>query len=408
MPETTDLVAADPIVRMAARGWRVVPLHSIIADSTCSCRRGRNCGSAGKHPRSRNGVKDATADAGRITEWAEKWPGCNWGVATGRVSNLLVLDVDPRHGGDQTMVAITRRLGALPITPRVRTGGDGSHLYFAHPAVEAKFRRQLGDGVDIQGNGRYVVAAGSRHVSGRRYAWEVTPDDTPPAELPEPWLQYVLGMIPDPPPGYGGSVTTKNATRTIHVSRGGPDSQVGEAIQETLPSGPGGRNRCLIRFVDRLRRIPQLKGQPASVIREHVAAWHRRALPSIDTEEFSITWHEARWLWEHTDPTKQTFQNIVAVAMDDEAPTWASKYDVATVRLILLCRRLQEHHGANPFYLPYRLAADVAGLKRMAALRRMRRLQADGIIELVRVGDRSRANEWRYVGASDKVSRGES
>ena len=63
-----------------ARGWRVVPLHApVLAVSgppACSCGK-PDCGSVGKHPRTRSGLKAATADADVIGGWWAKWPDTN-------------------------------------------------------------------------------------------------------------------------------------------------------------------------------------------------------------------------------------------------------------------------------------------------------------------------------------------
>src|SRR5262245_32630479 len=43
-----------------AFGWSVVPLHGVDAPG-CTCGK-ENCASPGKHPRTKNGLKDATTD----------------------------------------------------------------------------------------------------------------------------------------------------------------------------------------------------------------------------------------------------------------------------------------------------------------------------------------------------------
>lgn len=157
----------------AKNGWPVVPLHTPSGDGGCSCSRGKECPSPGKHPRTPNGFKDASTDSFQIGEWWEKWPDANIGIVTGAVSGLFVLDVDLRHGGDETLAQMERQYGALPRTAKVRTGG-GWHYYFRHPGGEVRSGK-LGPGIDLKADGGYVVAPPSLHASGQSYEWEVRP-----------------------------------------------------------------------------------------------------------------------------------------------------------------------------------------------------------------------------------------
>ena len=71
----------------------MLPLHTIV-EGQCSCKAGPDCKHPGKHPRTRNGVKDATTDRAIIKTWWKKWPDANVGIATGQPSGIFVLDVD--------------------------------------------------------------------------------------------------------------------------------------------------------------------------------------------------------------------------------------------------------------------------------------------------------------------------
>jgi hypothetical protein len=123
-----------------------------------------------------------------IEHWFRQWPEANVGIVTGAVSGLVVLDVDPRHGGEESLRDLERRFGPLSETLEAQTGGGGRHLYFAHPGGELRNRVGLAPGLDLRGDGGLVVAPPSLHPSGRRYAWTQDPDALPPAPLP-PWLE---------------------------------------------------------------------------------------------------------------------------------------------------------------------------------------------------------------------------
>jgi len=95
----------DEALNYATRlGWAVLPVHN-MANGKCSCG-DPSCTSPGKHPRVRHGVNDATIDPAKILGWWRTWADANIGIATGAISNIWVLDVDPRHAGDDTLFGL--------------------------------------------------------------------------------------------------------------------------------------------------------------------------------------------------------------------------------------------------------------------------------------------------------------
>ena len=168
----------------ASRGWLIFPLHSVNA-GRCTCGRD-DCTSPGKHPRTLNGVKDATNNTRTVEAWWRQWPEANVGLATGRESGFFVLDVDGPEG-EETLKALEKTQGALPPTTTVVTG-NGKHFYFKYPMNgEIKNSTTLAPGLHLRGEGGYVVAPPSVHVSGRRYEWLVSPNEVGLAEAPS-WL----------------------------------------------------------------------------------------------------------------------------------------------------------------------------------------------------------------------------
>ena len=100
----------------AQRGWPVLPLR-------------------GKIPRTLHGFKDATTAEDVIRQWWTQWPDANVGICTGKLSGLVVVDIDWRNGGDLSR----EQLDDWPNTPEVLTGGGG-HAYFRYPAGVSKVR----------------------------------------------------------------------------------------------------------------------------------------------------------------------------------------------------------------------------------------------------------------------------
>ena len=132
------------------QGWRMFPI-------------------AGKLPLVKRWPDVASNDPAVLDGWECQYPGCSWGIATGAQSGIVVLDID--SGGEASLTALEAKHGALPETYTVRTGGGGRHLYFQHPGGYVKNSQSaIGAGLDIRGDRGYVVAAGSLHKSGRKYA----------------------------------------------------------------------------------------------------------------------------------------------------------------------------------------------------------------------------------------------
>ena len=176
----------------AQKGLRVFPLYTITPDGCCSCGK-PDCSSPGKHPQTPHGVKDATTSLEHIDVWWNSMYEPNIGIATG--NGLLVVDIDPRHGGS---LEALHALVELPTTAIAQTGGGGWHVYLTHQR-DVKLRNstgKLGPGIDTRSEGGYVVAPPSRHSSGQRYRWH---GRTPLALTPQALLDLLYNEKSLPP-----------------------------------------------------------------------------------------------------------------------------------------------------------------------------------------------------------------
>lgn len=187
----TPLAAA---LDYAARGWAVFPCHG-PRPGGCTCRDGSACPSIAKHPRTRHGLRDASTDAATLHAWWQAWPSANVGVRTG--GGLVVVDLDPGHGATSALAELEAAHGALPPTLAVRTGGGGMHLYFAADRPVRNSAGALGPGIDVRGDGGFVIAPPSRHASGAPYRWSAP---APLARLPG-WVAHRLVREPARPGG---------------------------------------------------------------------------------------------------------------------------------------------------------------------------------------------------------------
>jgi hypothetical protein len=139
------------------------------------------------------GFQDATADLAQVLRWWTARPDANVGIACG-LSGMVVLDIDPRHGGDDAMADLESELGELPQTVESHSGGGGVHLLFRHPG--GALVGEAAPGVDVKDRG-YIVAPPSIHPSGGEYVWSVDghPEDVGLANLPQGWLDRLQRQV---------------------------------------------------------------------------------------------------------------------------------------------------------------------------------------------------------------------
>lgn len=148
-----------------------------------------------KKPLTPHGCKDAKKLVGPIRAWWKRWPDASVGVATGSISNLIVIDedIDELKGinGYLSVSEWERENGELPETARSITGRGGNHIYYHYTGSDIGNRAGILEGVDIRGEGGYVIAPPSRHPNGTEYAWEYDPDEIPLATLDDTVLKFL-------------------------------------------------------------------------------------------------------------------------------------------------------------------------------------------------------------------------
>lgn len=168
----------------AMAGLRIFPCHS-IKNGRCTCGK-LDCTSKGKHPRINGWQQQATSDLATIQQWIVEFgeENINWGLACGLGSGLWVVDIDPKKSGYESWEQFEEERGEPFITLKSRTGGGGRHLFFKTDGRPVPNKVGWLDGVDIRGDGGYVILPQGRHASGGTYEW-IDWGDTSPAEAPD-------------------------------------------------------------------------------------------------------------------------------------------------------------------------------------------------------------------------------
>lgn len=203
-------------VKLAERGFAVFPLRP---------------GEKRPHPRlAPHGFHVATAAKLTVMRWWQQEPTANIGIATGGSSGVVAVDIDRDAGGEATMRDLMARHGSLG-TPAWTVTGSGYHALFAYPrgGVPCSAGR-IGPGVDVRGDGGYVVAPPSVHPSGAVYAWWA---DRPPGPMPGWLLELCHKPRPDPPP---------SPEPPPHVDGGKRLEAIADVVAR---AAPGGRNDAL-------------------------------------------------------------------------------------------------------------------------------------------------------------------
>jgi hypothetical protein len=237
-----DLLTAA--LAAAERGWPVFMLGR-SKRPVANCQQCRPVNGRAPHDPGRcwhltcHGFYAASTDPGRVAAIVAAVPTGQLAVRTGAVSGLLVVDVDPDHGGTKSFATLMSRTWVRR-TLTTRTGSWGWHQYYRHPGQHVPSRPMPGfKGIDIKADGGYVVLPPSiHHRTGRPYQWD---DRLPsvPVEMPPALIGACLRSTP-------AISTTQPA---------GP-------IRTTATTGSGGishPDRLLNAHLDAVRNAPEGK-----------------------------------------------------------------------------------------------------------------------------------------------------
>lgn len=185
----------DFALQFAARGWPVFPLAP----------------KEKKPMEGSRGFLDASTNERILNRSWDNTPDANIGLATGKTAGFWILDIDGEKGS-KSLTQIETEIGSLPETLESKTGNGGRHLFFKWPAArEIRNKQDLRPGIDVRGEGGYIVAPPSIHPNGQAYEWpygDQTPIiDAPPALLDiisppkknvAPWEKLSQSQAPPP------------------------------------------------------------------------------------------------------------------------------------------------------------------------------------------------------------------
>jgi hypothetical protein len=268
--EQQPVSLAEAAIHYAAQGWPVFPLAGKIPFRTLDGRDG-------------HGYHDATTDPELITAWWQQHPTANIGLPTGEVSGVIVLDLDPRHADRRQpnlLRVLTERYGELPKTRTVRTAHGGLHCYFAHPKDGHRYPNavQLDTlaGVDVRGDGGYVVLPPSKLHGRLAYTWGNS--DVPIAQAPD-WLLARLAeqrrkeeQAPQGSSSFAGSAREKWLAHALSQAAEGNRNRVGFQLACQLRDDGLSEAEAAEIMLAYAEHVPQ--GKSAYSVKEAFASLH--------------------------------------------------------------------------------------------------------------------------------------
>lgn len=225
-----DAPAHERMLRVAlayaALGLRIMPVWHVLADGVCACgddthapgRPGEK--DAGKHPRVRRGVGEATGDPRIIRAWWGGWPHAGIAIATGHLVDVVDIDSADALRTVADLAAAGRIPGPIATARTGRPGG----VHWIIPASGAGNAQGHGPfaGIDYRGVGGYIIAAPTVHRTGRAYTWVGGDDLTLPAGDPArgaaipgplPWERTARPGISRRERAYAAGMLTRQVAR---------------------------------------------------------------------------------------------------------------------------------------------------------------------------------------------------
>lgn len=268
-------------LRYAEEGWGVIPLHT-PRDGVCDCRKGTDCESPGKHPWTRNGLKDASTDLGVVDAWWRAHPGANIGLVLPR--DIVAVDIDSPDALDNFEAHPDWE---LPDTWNVTTGKGWHYIYRSADPIKGTVG--IMPGIDLRGYGNYLVAPPSLHYSGVLYRQN--------------------------------SSMTRISAAPAWITNGHAAAAPSEAVDDG-PIGQGKRNATLTALAGAMRR----QGSGEAVILTALRAENEaRCIPLLLDEELAIIAHSvARYA-----PEPDGARIHLLTDLETEAPSWRTLAEIS-------------------------------------------------------------------------------
>jgi replicative DNA helicase len=270
-----------------------------------------------------------------VCQWFDEYPDANIGIVTGKVSDLVVFDLDSDHA-----VEFADENGGFPDTPKVKTG-KGYHVYMRHPGFEIRNSVNKKLDIDIRADGGFVVAPPSVHGNGHHYIWEsgFSISEIDPAGC-EPWMiDYLKGIAEHAP----SKKTDERRPERVEVGKFGSNSESNTIYAELLKNGctEGMRNDSAAKLAGHWLA----KGLPEEETWELLQQWNSKNQPPIDTSELRKTFESVRKLHNQNAKPASDEKEIDLFDLLDTPEKVTAEYDESYVRIPFSLKQLSNLEG---------------------------------------------------------------
>jgi len=243
-----------------------------------------------------------------IRQWWQQYPNANIGIVTGKISGIVVIDLDLDKDDNENGARIYEQ---APTDLIVKTGRGGYHLYYHYPEDVDHIPNRVGllPGVDIRADGGYVVAPPSVHSSGRLYEWTRRGE---PGKLPP----HLVGLL----------------TSHISMERDGEENNLKWLSDLLVGVGEGQRNDACARLCGYLIG----KDIPKDVVLAIIRQWNEKNYPPLSNHEVAAT-------VESVCKTARRRSTVPQGRPQDSSTGQASTSPFNIVNI----REYMAHHGSN-------------------------------------------------------------
>ncbi|CAB4169011.1 DNA primase/polymerase, bifunctional, N-terminal [uncultured Caudovirales phage] len=226
------------------RGWKLVRLYGVREPAVCTCWRGKDCGTPGKHPA--GGAEwqlRATSDEDEIASWFDTKTPVNVGILLGPLSGVIDIELD----GEDSVKAWSD-LGLGEVYTPTYVAGRGPHRLFrwdeSLPPVQVKKLRGIEFRFGNGGRASQSVIPPSTHHTGKVYQWVsgLSPADVELAPVPEKLLTLLWNDDgSNIQPGSGKRPARLILQEPVHQAADGPgrnNELYRFAVREAFRCGP--------------------------------------------------------------------------------------------------------------------------------------------------------------------------